>query len=93
MKMKGYWLIYLLNVCNLLIYEVFFYKKVLMRKEKEDVFRILQIGKESKFRTRHTLAVMNFYFNFMQCLDFLLLNQLNLLHKLNLHCSDKKSVS
>lgn len=55
MKMKGYWLIYLLNVCNLLIYEVFFYKKVLMRKEKEDVFRILQIGKESKFITRHTL--------------------------------------
>lgn len=55
MKMKGYWLIYLLNVCNLLIYEVFFFKKVLMRKEKEDVFRILQIGKESKFRTRHTL--------------------------------------
>lgn len=54
MKMKVYWLIYLLNVCNLLIYEVFFYKKVLMRKEK-DVFRILQIGKESKFRTRHTL--------------------------------------
>lgn len=41
MKMKGYWLIYLLNVCNLLIYEVFFYKKVLMRKEKEDVCRIL----------------------------------------------------
>lgn len=55
MKMKVFWLIYLLNVCNLLIYEVFFYKKVLMRKEKEDVFRILQIGKESKFRTRHTL--------------------------------------
>lgn len=55
MKMKVYWLIYLLNVCNLLIYEVFFNKKVLMRKEKEDVFRILQIGKESKFRTRHTL--------------------------------------
>lgn len=55
MKMKVYWLIYLLNVCNLLIYEVFFKKKVLMRKEKEDVFRILQIGKESKFRTRHTL--------------------------------------
>lgn len=55
MKMKGYWLIYLLNVCNFLIYEVFFYKKVLMRKEKEDVFRILQIGKEFKFRIRYML--------------------------------------
>lgn len=54
MKMKGYWLIYLLNVCNL-IYEVFFYKKVLMRKEKEDVCRILQIGKEFKFRIRYIL--------------------------------------